>query len=234
MMYTGYMGAVYFDWTFYALLAAMLLSFYAQIKTKLTFNKYAKKTVHSGFTAQDAAKKVLDDNSVAGVSFGKISGNLTDNFNPKTNHISLSDSVYDKRSVAAVGVACHEAGHAVQHDAAYVPAKLRMAMVPVTNFGARLSMPLLLIGFFLGLMGLVWLGIALFSLSTLFQLVTLPTEFDASRRALRALTETGVLEKDEIKGAKRVLSAAAMTYVAALASSAIMLLRYVAMSKRRR
>lgn len=234
MLYTGYYGDVYFDWTYILLIVAMFLSMFASLKVNTTYSKYAKVAARCGLTAELAAQKVLQANDVYGVSIGRVSGNLTDNFNPKTGVISLSDSVYGKSSIAAIGVACHEAGHAVQHAKNYGPASLRLSMVPVASFGSKFSMILLMLGFILGFMGLIWVGIALFSLTTAFQLVTLPTEFDASRRALKALEGCGILAADELKGAKKVLSAAAMTYVAALAVSVLTLLRYIAIANRRR
>ncbi len=233
-LYNGYYGAVTFDWTYILLIIAMILSLVASAKVKSTYSKYAKKAASCGLTAEDAAYRVLLANGVSGVGIGRVSGDLTDNFNPKTNVISLSDSVYGKRSIAAIGVACHEAGHAVQHAEEYGPAKLRLSMVPVTNISARFSMIILILGLVLGFMGLVWVGIGLFSVTTVFQLVTLPTEFDASRRALKALEGERILNEEELKGAKKVLSAAALTYVAALATSVLTLLRYIAIAKRRR
>ena len=146
-----------------------------------------------------AVERVLQANGVYGVSIGRVGGNLTDNYNPKTNVISLSDSVYGSRSVAAIGVACHEAGHAVQHAKEYGPAKLRLSMVPVASLGSRFSVIVLILGFALGFMGLIWTGIILFSLTTAFQLVTLPTEFDASRRAINALESQGLMDSTELK-----------------------------------
>lgn len=232
-MYHGYYGSVTFDWTYIALIIAMFVSMIISLRVKTTFNKYAKKASRSGLTAEQAVQRMLNANGVYGVGIQRIGGSLTDNYNPKTNVISLSDSVYGKSSVSAIGVACHEAGHALQYAEEYGPAKLRLAIVPVTNFGSRLSMPLLLLGLFLGFMELVWAGILLFSLSTFFQLVTLPVEFDASKRALAAMEGSGILMDDEVKDAKRVLSSAAMTYVAALATSVLMLLRYISIAKRR-
>ncbi len=231
--YYGYYGYAYVDWSYIALIIAMFVSLIISARVKTTFNKYAKQASKQGLTAERAVQHMLQSNGVYGVGITRTSGSLTDHYNPKTNTVALSESVYGKTSVAAIGVACHEAGHAIQYAEAYGPAKLRMALVPVTNLGSRLSMPLLLLGLILGLMELVWIGIALFSLSTLFQLVTLPVEFDASRRALRAMEHCGILADSEISGAKKVLSAAAMTYVAALASSALMLLRYISIAKRR-
>lgn len=231
--YHGYYGYVYFDWTYIALIIAMFVSMIISVRVKTTFNKYARQASMRGLTAEQAVQHMLQSNGVYGVGIGKTSGSLTDHYNPKTNTIALSESVYGKTSIAAIGVACHEAGHAIQYAEEYGPAKLRMAMVPVTNIGSRLAVPLLILGLFLGFMGLVWVGIALFSLSTLFQLVTLPVEFDASRRALKAMENCGILAEGEISGAKKVLSSAAMTYVAALASSLLMLLRYISIAKRR-
>ena len=232
-LYNGYYSEVTLDWTYILLLVAMLLSMIASVKVKTTYAKYAKKAAACGLTAEMAVQRVLQANGVFGVGIGRVRGNLTDNYNPKTNVISLSDTVYGKSSIAAIGVACHEAGHAIQHEKQYGPAMFRLSMVPVANFGARFSGLLLLLGFFLGFMGLIWLGIGLFSLTTVFQLVTLPTEFDASRRALASLEEQGILTEDELKGTKRVLSAAAMTYVASLAISLVTLFRYISIAKRR-
>jgi len=231
--YYGYYGYAYVDRSYIALIIAMFVSLIISARVKTTFNKYAKQASKQGLTAERAVQHMLQSNGVYDVGITRTSGSLTDHYNPKTNTVALSESVYGKTSVAAIGVACHEAGHAIQYAEAYGPAKLRMALVPVTNLGSRLSMPLLLLGLVLGLMELVWIGIGLFSLSTLFQLVTLPVEFDASRRALRAMENCGILADSEISGAKKVLSAAAMTYVAALASSALMLLRYISIAKRR-
>lgn len=234
MLYHGYYGYVSLDWTYFLLLGAIILSLIASVKVNTTYSKYAKKAAQSGITAEMAVQRVLQANGVYGVQIARISGSLTDNYNPKTNVISLSESVYGSSSIAAIGVACHEAGHAIQHEREYGPAKLRMAMVPVTNIGARFSGLILILGFLLGFMGLIWIGIGLFSLTTAFQLVTLPTEFDASRRALSALEEYGILTHDELKGTKKVLSAAAMTYVASLAVSLITLFRYISIANRRK
>lgn len=233
-LYNGYYGAVSIDWTYLLLLAAMVLSVIASVRVNTTYAKYAKRAARCGMTAEMAVQRVLQANGIYNVGIARISGELTDNYNPKTNVISLSESVYGKTSIAAIGVACHEAGHAVQHEKGYAPAKLRMAMVPVANFGARFSGLLLILGFLLGFMGLIWVGIGLFSLTTAFQLVTLPTEFDASRRALAALGDYGILTDDELKGTKKVLSAAAMTYVAGLAVSLVTLFRYISIAKDRK
>lgn len=232
-MYHGYYGSVRFDWTYILLIVAFIFSVVASVKVKTTFSKYSKLASKRGITAEQAVQMVLQANGVYDVGISRVSGDLTDNYNPKTNVISLSDSVYGKSSIAAIGVACHEAGHAVQYAKDYSPAKLRLSMVPVTNISSTFSMVILMLGFVLGFMGLIWVGIGLFSVTTAFQLVTLPTEFDASRRAIKALEGEGIMDAGELKGAKKVLSAAALTYVAALAVSLLTLLRYIAIANRR-
>lgn len=204
----------------------IILSLWAQSKVSSTFRKYSGVLNSRGMTGADAARKILDRNGLTHIPVEHIQGNLTDHYDPKANVIRLSDSVYGSSSVAAVGVAAHEAGHAVQHAENYAPILARNAIVPVVNIGTRLSLPLLLIGMFLNIMGLIWAGIILFGLSTLFQLLTLPVELDASHRAVKVLSGD-YLDEDEMKGVKKVLTAAAMTYVAALLTSAAQLLRYV-------
>ena len=176
--------------------------------------------------------RVLLANGVSNVRIERISGNLTDHFDPKANIIRLSDAVYDSASTAAIGVACHEAGHAVQYANGYFPIKVRAAIIPLTNFGSRLAMPLILLGVLFGAMGsysytLIYIGIACFALSLVFQLVTLPVEFNASRRAMQAIANAGILTEDEQMGARKTLTAAAMTYVAAVAVAAAQLLRLI-------
>ena len=183
-----------------------------------------------GITGAEAARRVLDANGLYNVKIAAVRGELTDHYNPKDNTVYLSESVYNNPSTAAIGVAAHEAGHAVQHAKEYLPIKIRTAIVPATNFASRLSIPLILIGMlfsYSSLILLAYIGVACFSLSTIFQLVTLPTEFDASRRAIKAISSYGILSRDEIGDAKKVLTAAAMTYVAALAVSLMQLLRLV-------
>jgi len=180
-------------------------------------------------TAYDAARMILNENGLFDVKIEHVSGNLSDHYDPQTNTVRLSDSVYNSTSSAAVGVAAHECGHAIQHAEGYAPIKIRTAIVPITNIGSRLSMPLILIGILLSAMSayyiyIAYFGVACFSLCALFQLVTLPTEYNASRRALLSLESCGRLDDDELRGAKKVLSAAAMTYVAALAVSVMQLL----------
>lgn len=221
----------YFDWTYVALvLPAVILAMWASANVNHTFKKYSTQYSRRGITGAQAARRVLDANGLRQVQILRVSGNLTDHYDPKANVIRLSDNVYDNTSTAAIGVACHEAGHAVQHAVGYVPIKIRSAIVPVTNIGSRLSMPLILLGLLLSagnqeMYWLVYTGIACFGLSAVFQLVTLPTEFNASRRALQAITSGGLLYDDEVSGAKKTLWAAALTYVAALTVAVTQLLR---------
>ena len=233
----------YIDWTYIVLvLPFMILSLVASAKVNSSFKRYSEVHSKRGLSAVDAARRVLQANGVTDVAIEQVSGHLTDHFDPKANVIRLSDSVYGSTSVAAIGVACHEAGHAVQHAVGYVPVKIRTAIVPITNIGSKLSIPLIFIGIALSYLGefysyIAYLGVALFSLCVIFQLVTLPTEFNASHRAIKALSENGILDEQELKGAKKVLSAAAMTYVAALAVAVMQLLRLliiVGNSRRRR
>ena len=220
-----------FDWTYLVIiLPCMILSLWASSNVNNTFKRYSNQFSRRGITGAEAAQRVLRNHGVHNVRVEHISGNLTDHFDPKTNVIRLSDQVYNNTSTAAIGVACHEAGHAVQYAQNYGPIKLRAAIVPVTNLGSKLAMPLILVGILLSFLGnfsytLVYVGIACFSLSVVFQLVTLPVEFNASRRALTAIAEGGILAEDELKGAKKTLTAAALTYVAATAVAMAQLLR---------
>lgn len=230
MPYSYYYG---FDWTYLVLvLPCIILSLWASSSVKNTFRRYSTQYSSRRITAADAAQRVLRNHGVHNVRIERIAGDLTDHFDPKTNVIRLSDSVYDSTSTAAIGVACHEAGHAVQYATNYAPIKLRAAIIPITNFGSKLAMPLILLGVVLSFLGnfsyaLVYFGIACFGLSLVFQLVTLPVEFNASRRALRAISEAGILSSQELKGAKNTLKAAAMTYVAATAVALAQLLRLI-------
>ncbi len=218
---------MYFDWTYVVIVLPMLiLSMIAQVQVQSTYRKYSKVFSRSGMTAEAAARLILDRNGLQHVAIGRIGGELTDHYNPKTNTILLSDAVYGYNSVAAIGVAAHEAGHAIQHATGYLPIRIRAAVVPITQFGSRLSTPLILLGLIFGYYPLAYAGILLFGTVVIFQLVTLPTEFNASRRALAVLSE-GFLDDEERKGARKVLSAAAMTYVAALFVSLASLLRLV-------
>ena len=220
-----------FDMTYLILvLPCLLLSLWASSNVNSTFKKYATQTSQRHITGAQAAQRVLSANGVTGVRIERIHGNLTDHFDPKTNVIRLSDSVYDATSTAAIGVACHEAGHAVQYAQDYAPIKLRAAIVPITNFGSKLAMPLILLGLLLSFgesvsYGFVYAGIACFGLSVVFQLVTLPVEFNASRRAMEAIESGNILTEEEQRGARKTLTAAALTYVAATAVALAQLLR---------
>ena len=222
-----------FDWTYLVLvLPFIILSMWASGNVNSTFKKYAKQYSIRRLTGADAAQRVLSANGVSGVRIERISGNLTDHYDPRTNVIRLSDSVFSSTSTAAIGVACHEAGHAVQYAQSYAPIKIRAAIIPITNFGSKLAMPLILLGTVLPIIGefsyvLVYIGIACFGLSVLFQLITLPVEFNASRRAMEAIQSAGLLTDEEQKGAKKTLKAAAMTYVAATATALAQMLRLI-------
>ena len=222
-----------FDWTYLVIvLPCILLSMWASSSVKSTFNKYSKVNSIRRLTGAEAAQRVLSANGVMGVRIERVSGNLTDHYDPKTNVIRLSDSVHSSTSVAAIGVACHEAGHAVQYAQNYGPIKVRAAIIPITNIGSKLAMPLILAGILFSFLGnfsygLVDLGIACFSLSLIFQLVTLPVEFNASRRAMQTIESSGLLTAEEQQGAKKTLKAAAMTYVAATAVALAQLLRLI-------
>lgn len=214
------------------ILPALLLSLYAQAKVKGTYAKYGKVYNQKGLTGAMAARMILDQNGLQHVKIEHIAGNLTDHFDPRTNVVRLSDSVYGSGSVAAVGVAAHECGHAVQYAQSYTPMKIRGAIIPITNIGSTLSIPLFFLGLLFSIPSLVLLGIGLFALVAVFQLVTLPVEFNASSRALKTLEASHYLSAEELGGAKRVLSAAAMTYVAALIMSIAQLLRLIFIARR--
>ena len=222
-----------FDWTYLVLvLPCVILSLWASSSVNSTFQRYSKVHSRRSITGAEAAQRVLHANGVRNVRIERVSGNLTDHYDPRSNVIRLSDSVYGSTSVAAIGVACHEAGHAVQYASGYAPIKLRAAIIPITNIGSKLAMPLILIGILLSFLGnlsytLVYLGIACFGLSLVFQLVTLPVEFNASRRAMKAIDSGNILTEEEQRGAKKTLKAAAMTYVAATATALAQLLRLV-------
>ncbi|MGI5905307.1 MAG: zinc metallopeptidase [Candidatus Pararuminococcus gallinarum] len=212
---------------------ALLISLWAQLKVKSTFNRYEQVYARQGITAAQAARRILDQNGLYGVRIEMTGGKLTDHYDPRTNVIRLSQSVYNSPSVAALGVAAHEAGHAVQYGVNYLPIKIRNGLVPVTNICSSLSIPLVIIGFIMSARPLVIAGILLFAAVAVFQIVTLPVEFNASRRAIAVLGESGMLDEGELQGAKRVLNAAAMTYVAALLVSLAQLLRLVLLANQR-
>ncbi len=223
----------YFDPSYVVLIPAMIFALWAQAMVNSSFNKYNKVFTKHGMTGADAARLILDANGLRNVRIEQIAGNLTDHFDPRDNVIRLSQSVYASRGVAAVGVAAHEAGHAVQFAENYGPMKLRSAIIPVTNIGSKLALPIFIIGLLFSY-ELAMAGIVLFSLTAVFQAVTLPVEFNASRRALAALDGSGRLDDEELKGAKKVLRAAALTYVAALASALSQILRLLIIANRRR
>lgn len=237
MPYYYYYGI---DWTYLVLvLPVLILSMIASARVNSTFNRYSSQISSRRITGAQAAQRVLQANGVSGVRIERVSGNLTDHYDPKANVIRLSDNVYDNPSTAAIGVACHEAGHAVQYAQNYGPIKLRAAIIPVTNIGSRLAMPLILIGVLLTSLGefstiLIYIGIACFSLSLIFQLVTLPVEFNASRRAMNAIDSMNILTDEEQQGARKTLRAAAMTYVMATLAAFTQLLRLVLLFGRRR
>ncbi len=227
---------MYFDWTYLLVIVGLALSLLASAKVKSTYSKYAKVRSMSGMTGAQAAERILHANGLYDVSVESVEGELTDHYDPSEKVVRLSESVYGKSSVAAVGVAAHECGHAIQHANAYLPLKFRTAIVPAANIGAKIAWPLILIGMILGSSSsrfLITLGIIMFSLSVLFQFVTLPVEINASRRAVNALSQMGILYGEEVNGTKKVLSAAALTYVAAAASAALQLLRLILLFGRR-
>lgn len=227
-------GLFWGDWTVLVLIPAMIFAFWAQINVQMTFSRFRQVRNRRGLTAADVARRILDANGLNYVQIQRVSGELTDHYDPRAQVVRLSDSVYDSASVAAIGVAAHEVGHACQHAEDYVPLRIRSAIIPMTRIGSMLAMPIFILGLLFAQLSLygnmvgdvfMMLGILLFSLSTLFQLVTLPTEFNASARALKTLESYGILDGDELVGARSTLRAAALTYVAALASSLASLLR---------
>ena len=228
MPYSYYYG---FDWTYLVLvLPCIVLSLWASSNVNSTFKKYSRQYSSRRLTGAEAAQRVLMANGVRGVRIERVSGNLTDHYDPRTNVIRLSDSVYANTSTAAIGVACHEAGHAVQYAESYGPIKLRAAIIPLTNFGSKIAMPLILAGILMTFLGsfsdiLIYLGIGAFAMSLVFQLVTLPVEFNASRRAMQAIESSNLLTSEEQRGARKTLTAAALTYVAATAVALAQLLR---------
>ncbi len=228
----------YWDSTYIFVLIAIVLAMWASARVKSTFKKYSKIRSISGMSGEDAARRVLQYNGITNVQIERVQGNLTDHYDPKSNTIRLSDSVYDVRTPAAIGVAAHEAGHAVQYARNYLPIKLRNLIIPATNIGSRMAMPLILIGLIFSSAGnsmimFAYAGILCFSLSVLFQFVTLPTEFNASRRAIVTLRDNGMLQEEEMTAVRKVLTAAALTYVAALAVALTQLVRLLSIVGRR-
>ena len=225
----GYRLGYYMDPTMILVLIGVMISLWAQGRVNSAFNRYSRVRSRTGMTGAEAAMRLLNSQGIYDVTVRPVSGNLTDHFDPRTKTVNLSESVYDATSVAAIGVAAHECGHAMQHNEGYAPLRFRSALVPVANFGSQLSWPLILIGVIFGGLGspLVQIGILMFTLAVLFQLVTLPVEFNASSRAIRLLDSQGILSGDEVDGTRKVLSAAALTYVAAAAGSILQLLRLI-------
>jgi Zn-dependent membrane protease YugP len=226
------------NFLYFASIIAMVLAVWAQIKVSTTFNKYSKVATATQRTADEVARMILDNNGLQNVRIERVRGTLSDHYDPRANVLRLSDSVYGNRSAAAIGVAAHEAGHAIQHATGYAPVVLRSKMVPVTMFASRFTWIVIMLGILfmsttLGYYALLF-GIALFAVTTLFQLVTLPCEFDASKRALAEMDKTGLYSSGELAVSRKVLSAAAMTYVASMLVSALQLLRLILSISRRR
>ena len=221
-----YYGYYYYDPTYMLIVISALISLFAQFLVNSRFSKYSRVRSRSGMTGAQAAERILQSQGIYDVAIQRVSGKLTDHYDPRNKTLNLSDAVYASTSVAAVGVAAHECGHAIQHARGYAPLSFRSALVPVANIGSQLSWLFIILGiFFGGSHTLIMIGILMFSAAVLFQLVTLPVEFNASGRALKLLSETGILQKDEVSDTRKVLSAAALTYVAAAATAVLQLLR---------
>ena len=221
-----YYGYYYYDPTYMLIVISALISLFAQFLVNSRFSKYSRVRSRSGMTGAQAAERILQSQGIYDVAIQRVSGKLTDHYDPRNKTLNLSDAVYASTSVAAVGVAAHECGHAIQHARGYAPLSFRSALVPVANIGLQLSWLFIILGiFFGGSHTLIMIGILMFSAAVLFQLVTLPVEFNASGRALKLLSETGILQKDEVSDTRKVLSAAALTYVAAAATAVLQLLR---------
>lgn len=218
--------------TGFIMVPVIIFAFICQLKVNSNYKKFSKIANSRGMTGADAAYNLLRINGITDVKIRKIQGNLTDHYNPQTKEICLSEGVFSSRSIAAVGIACHEAGHACQHAVGYFPLKIRNAVIPATKFGSTLGIPLALFGIIFNFEPLIYVGIILYSIVALFQLITLPVEFNASKRALQTISANGFLVGEEYNGAKKVLTAAALTYVAALASSLATLLRLLIVARR--
>ena len=223
----GYYGYGLYDPTMILVLIGAVLSLWASAKVKNTFNRYSSVRSMTGMTGAEAAQRLLNSQGIYDVTVRPVSGQLTDHYDPRTRQVALSQDVYGKTSVAAIGVAAHECGHAIQDAVNYAPLNIRTAIVPAANIGSTLSWPLFLAGLVFSIRPLLTVGILLFSLAVLFQLVTLPVEFNASARALKMLGNNRLIAQEEVKGAQKVLVAAALTYVAALAASVLQLLRLI-------
>ena len=225
---------MYYDWTYILVLIGVIISLAASANVKNTFRKYNRVYNRYGITGAQAAAEILRGAGIYDVPVQRISGSLTDNYSPGEKVLHLSDAVYGSTSVAAIGVAAHECGHAIQDQVGYLPLTIRRAAVPICNFGSKLSWPLIIIGLLLGFTPLAELGIILFLFVVAFQLITLPVEFDASARAMRVLADDGMLDETELSGARKVLTAAALTYVAALLTSILQVLRLMLIVSGRR
>ncbi len=233
------LGVIYFgyDPTYWMVIVGMIISMLASAKVKSAFNKYSKVRSMSGMTGAQVAERILNSQGIYDVSVQRVEGSLTDHYNPSTKVVNLSETVYSSTSVAAIGVAAHECGHAIQHAKGYVPLSLRTAIVPVANISSKIAWPLLFVGLLINSrssMTFIYAGIICFSLALIFQIVTLPVEFNASARALKLLTSNGILSDDEVGKTRKVLTAAALTYVAAVAASILQLLRILAIFGGRR
>ena len=234
MGFYGFPGMFYrMDPTYSLVIIGAVICMIASANVYRSFNKYSRYGCKRGITGAQAAEKILHDAGIYDVQIRHISGNLTDNYNPGNKVLSLSDSVYASSSIAAVGVAAHECGHAIQHNVGYVPIKVRSAIVPVVNLGSKLSWPVIILGLICGSFNILNIGIILFALTLVFQIVTLPVEFNASSRALKILDKSGMLYRDEVRGARKVLTAAAMTYITATVSTLLQFLRLVLLFGRR-
>ena len=233
MGHYGFYG-FYFDPTYWLVLIGALLCLYAQARVSSAYSKYSKVRSRSGLTGAQAAQRILDLSGIYDVRIERIGGSLTDHYDPANKVLRLSDSVYGSSSIAAIGVAAHECGHAVQHQQGYAPLKIRSALVPAANIGSKAGIPIIILGALLGMnQVLIQIGIWVFALAVLFQVVTLPVEFNASGRALAMLGDYGMMAQDEVGGCRKVLKAAALTYVAAAASAILQLLRLVLLFGRR-
>lgn len=228
------MPFLFYDSTMMILLPALILSFYAQYKVQSTFNRYISIANYGGYTGAEVAKKILDAMGLGDIPIDRIGGYLSDHYDPRKKVLRLSDAVYNGRSIAAIGVAAHEAGHAIQHANGYVPLSIRNAIVPIANFGSQAAFLFIFLGLIMGAMTMLDIGIYLFLAVVAFQLITLPVEFNASSRAVELLSVQGFVTRDEEKSVKKVLNAAALTYVAAAASAVAQLLRLLLLRDRRR
>lgn len=222
----------FYDATYILVLIGAVISIIASMNVKSTFSRYSRNNCRTNMTGAQAASEILRAAGITDVRIERVGGNLTDHYSPKEGVLRLSDSVYDVNTVAAVGVAAHECGHAMQYDQDYFPIKIRSVVIPLANIGSSLSWPVILLGLIFGATGLMQIGVLLFSLVVIFQLLTLPVEFDASARALRTLRDRNMLAGRELSGARQVLTAAALTYVAALVTSVLQLLRLVLITRR--